>query len=158
MLFFDNSADIKDQNIKNLIIKNIYNSMEKSYGDIARKIIIYIKYEVIEPKMYYEDADRNELDKIHALDGYEYSDRIIIGMLYELEEAEFFNLFLEFIAFAIYDYGNKYTDIYVGKSKEESVEHIKKNLKSNILDFFFVDFKSHDIKIEKFKENEGERG
>lgn len=156
MLFFDNSIAIKEQYIKNLIIKNIYNSMEKSYGDIAKKIIIYIKDEVIEPKMYYEEANRNELDEIHILDGYEYSDRIIIGMPYELEENEFFNLFLEFIAYAIYDYGNKYTDVYKDKSKEESIERIKKNLKSNIFDFFFVDFGNHNIKIEKFKENEDE--
>ena len=46
MLFFFNFVIIKEQNIKNLIIKNIYNSMEKSYGDIAKKIIIYIMQQI----------------------------------------------------------------------------------------------------------------
>lgn len=156
MLFFNDSVVVKSEFIKNIIIKNIYNSMEKSYGNIANKVIIYVKNEIVEPKMYYETVDREKLDEIKELQGYEYSDRIIIGIPYTLNEEDFFNIFLEFVAYAIYDYDNKYTDIYKGKSKQECIEIIKKNLKSNVLDFFFVDFNAHEIEIEKFKENEDE--
>lgn len=156
MLFFNDSVIVKSEFIKNIIIKNIYNSMEKSYGNIANKVIIYVKNEIVEPKMYYETVDREKLDEIQELQGYEYSDRIIIGIPYTLNEEDFFNIFLEFVAYAIYDYDNKYTDIYKEKSKQECVEIIKKNLKSNVLDFFFVDFNAHEIEIEKFKENKDE--
>lgn len=146
MLFFENN--LKDEYLKNLLIKNIHDSVERNFFDISEKLLIYIKRENKVCKIYYEEPNRfpddNSLSKIQK---YEYSDRVVLGINYNLELEEFYDIVITFISILIYDYETNYTDRNINIDKYARVNQITNTLKEDISTnkIFYVDFKQRNI-------------